>query len=157
MITKIVHHQIAACCIFTLLISCAGTSEERQQMKMEGQALFSQHSKDCYGQAWSRHPADFQTVAATRSRSRQVQTGMTCIKAENAEHRENCSNTYKTEPEYYTTQETRDLNKQYRDSFYGSCLTNKCKDAIGASSKDEGFMTLQGQKYSYCRQGWDIG
>lgn len=153
MITKIVNRQIAACCIFPLLIGCVGTPEERQQMQMEGQALFSEYSKDCYDQSWSKHPADFQTVATTRSRSRQVQTGMICITDETAEHKENCSNTYKTELEYYTTDETRDLNKQYRDSFYGSCLTNKCKDTVGASSKGEGFMTLQGQKYSFCRQG----
>ena len=81
---------------------------------------------------------------------------MICIKDETAEHKENCSNTYKTEPEYYTTDEAGDLNKRYCDSFYGSSLTNKCKDAIGASSKGDGFMTLQGQKYSFCRQGWDI-
>jgi len=153
MITELNRRQIAACCIFPLLIGCAGTPEERQQMKIEGQALFSQHSEDCYDLAWSKHPADFQTVPATRSRNRQIQTGMICIKDKTVEHRENCSNTYRTETEYYTTEETRDLNQQYRDSFYGFCLTNKCNDAIGAPSKDEGFMTLQGQKYSYCRQG----
>ena len=104
-------------------------------------------------QAWVKHPADFQTVAVTRSRSRQIYTGMICIKDESSEKKENCSNTYRSEPEYYTAEETKDLNKQYPDSFYGFCLTRKCNDAIGATARDQGFTTLQGQKYFYCRQG----
>jgi hypothetical protein len=145
--------QKLALCSLVVLASCAGTPEERKQMKMEGQALYNLHRNECYDQAWAKHPADFQTVAVTRSRSRHIHTGMTCIKDESSDNRENCSNTYRSEPEYYTTEETKDLNKQYRDEFYGSCLTIKCNDAIGASARDEGFTTLQGQKYSYCRQG----
>lgn len=144
--------RIFSYCALMLLAGCAGTPEERQQMKAQGQAMYSQHSEQCYDLAWSKHPTDFQTVSTTRSRSRQMHTGMTCIAEENS-NIEKCSNTYKSEPEYYTTQETRDLNKQYRDNFYGSCLTRKCQQVLGASAKDEGFTTLQGLKYSYCRQG----
>ena len=143
----------SGCCILVILAGCAGTPEERKQMKMEGQALYSLHKKDCYDQAWAKHPADFRTVAVTRSRSRQIHTGMICIKDDGSEKKENCSNTYRSEPEYYTTEETKDLNKQYRDNFYGSCLSSKCNDAIGAAASGEGFTTLQGQKYSYCLQG----
>jgi len=42
----------SGCCIPVILAGCAGTPEERKQMKMEGQALYSLHKKDCYDQAW---------------------------------------------------------------------------------------------------------
>ena len=100
----------SGCCIPVILAGCAGTPEERKQMKMEGQALYSLHKKDCYDQPWAKHPANFQTVAVTRSCSRQIHTGMICIKDGDSEKKENCSNTYRSEPDYCTTKETKDLN-----------------------------------------------
>ena len=140
--------------ILLVLVGCAGTPEERQEMKTAGQTLYNQNSKNCYDDAWAKHPANFQTVAVTRTRSRQIHTGHTCIKDDTSNNRENCTNTYRTEPEYYSTEDTQDVNKSYRDDFYGICLTRKCNEVIGVSAKDEGFTTLQGQKYTYCRKGY---
>ena len=153
MIKKPLILRVFIFCILLVLVGCAGTREERKQMKAMGQALFNKNSQDCYDVAWTKHPANFQTVAVTKWRSRQIHTGMQCIEDDDSAGRENCSNTYRNEPEYYTVQDTKDLNKGYRDNFYGSCLTRKCNEVIGASARDEGFTTLQGQKYSYCRQG----
>jgi len=153
MIKKAQIIRICSFCILSLLVGCAGTPEERKQMKAMGQALYNENSQDCYDDAWMKHPANFQTVAVTRSRSRQIHTGMICVKDDSSTERENCSNTYRTEPEYYSVEDTKDLNKGYRDNFYGSCLTRKCNEIIGAAAKGEGFTTLQGQKYTYCRQG----
>jgi len=153
MIKKVQIRILFFFCTLLVFVGCAGTPEERKQMKAMGQALYNENSKDCYDVAWMKHPANFQTVAVTRSRSRQIHTGMTCIKDDTSTERENCSNTYRTEPEYYSVEDTKDLNKVYRDNFYGSCLTRKCNEIIGASAKGEGFTTLQGLKYAYCRQG----
>ena len=136
-----------------MLAGCAGTLDERRQMKSEGQALYSHFRKDCYDEAWWQHPTDFQLVSVTRSRSIQVHSGMDCVTDEYSANRQICSNTYRTEPEYYTTQETQDRNKGYRDHYFSSCLTERCNAAVGADAKGESFLTLRGQKYSYCKRG----
>jgi len=57
-------------------------------MKAIGQALYNKNSQDCYDAAWMKHPANFQTVTLTKSRSRQIHTGMKCIEDDNSAARE---------------------------------------------------------------------
>ena len=136
-----------------MLAGCAGTLDERRQMKNQGRALFSQFRGVCYEKSWRRHPADFQRIAVTRSRSNEFHTGMVCVTDEHSENKKICSNTYRTELEYYTTEETQDLNKQYRNNLFHACLIERCNDAVGVDAKGEGFLSLRGQKYAYCKQG----
>jgi hypothetical protein len=78
---------------------------------------------------------------------------MVCVTDEHSENKKICSNTYRTELEYYTTEETQDLNKQYRNNLFHACLIERCNDAVGVDAKGEGFLSLRGQKYAYCKQG----
>jgi hypothetical protein len=127
------------CLVLTFaLLGCAGTAEERRQMRNEGITLHSIYGPYCAGQAWKVYPSNIQSVEVTKQRKKRVSTGSTCEPSITFKDKTNCTNVYKNVTENYTVNEQRDVNQKSRDSYYLSCREAACNKEIGPILEVEG-------------------
>ena len=130
---------IFLCILLTFMLTgCAGTAQERRQMRNEGINLNNNFRKFCSPRAWKAYPTNIQSISVKKQRIKKVSTGSRCEPDITYKDQTICRNTYKNVRENYTVKEARDVNKRARFRLFRSCIKNKCTREIGPITQFDG-------------------